>query len=103
MIVGVPKETKAGETRAAMSPTAVAALVKLKLEVMVESGAGVTAGFYDAGDTAKGWKVASRSDVLSKADVLLQVVSSVAGSADLKGLKAGCLMIGFCDPLGSPK
>ena len=103
MIVGVPKETAAGEARAAMTPTAAAALIKSKLEVVVESGAGVAAGFEDSAYTAKGAKIATRAEVLASADILLQVQCSLASSSDVKSLKRGCLMIGFCDPLGSPK
>ena len=67
MIVAVPKEVAAGETRVAVTPAAVIALVKAKLEVLVESGAGRAAGFDDAEYAAKGAKIASRSEVFSTA------------------------------------
>src|SRR4051794_38429908 len=104
MIVGILKETAPGETRVAMTPAAVPALSKLKLEVMIESGGGVTAGFTDADYAAKGAKVAARADVLAAADVLLQVRCTLTNAErDLAGLKPNCLVIGFCDPLGSPR
>ena len=44
MRVGVPKETWPGETRVSLIPSAVAALVKSGLEVIVEERAGTAAG-----------------------------------------------------------
>ena len=100
--VAVPKETVSGEIRVALTPTAAALLIKSKLAVVVEAGAGQAAGFNDEAYVAKGAKIASRKEVFSSADILLQVQSSLPSSADMKELKAGCLVIGFCDPLGSP-
>src|ERR1035437_9377813 len=100
--VAVPKENVAGEIRVALTPTAAALLIKSKLAVVVEAGAGQAAGFNDEAYGAKGAKIASRKEVFSSADILLQVQSSLPSSADMKELKAGCLVIGFCDPLGSP-
>ena len=39
MLIGVPRETKPGETRVAATPTTVAQLLKLGYEVLVEEGA----------------------------------------------------------------
>src|SRR4051794_35265809 len=104
MIVGVPKESTAGETRTAMTPAAAAALIKSKLEVVVESGLGLAAGFEDSAYTAKGAKVVSRAEVLKSADILLQVQCTMdTKSPDFEALKPTCLMIGFCDPLGAPR
>ena len=47
MIVGIARETRAGERRVALVPDAVPALVRAKLEVVVEPGAGAAAGFGD--------------------------------------------------------
>ena len=103
MIVGVPKETCDGESRVAITPMAVAALVKNKLEVLIENGAGVSAGFEDTAYAAKGARLVSRRDVLSSADILLQVrTSPPEDDHDYAHVKSDCLLIGFCDPLGSP-
>jgi NAD(P) transhydrogenase subunit alpha len=97
MTIGVPKETAAGETRVALTPAAGAALIKSKLEVRVERGAGAAAGFLDDAYVAKGIKVVERAEVFGSADALLQVRSSIAGTGrDLNLLKRGCLLIGFC-------
>jgi NAD(P) transhydrogenase subunit alpha len=97
MIVGVLKETGAGETRVALSPAAAAQLVKMKVEVRVESGAGKQAGFEDAAYQAKGAEIADRAAVLQAADVLFAV--KVPGAAELSGLKKGALVMGHCEPL----
>ena len=47
MIVGVLRESLAGETRVAATPATVVQLLKLGYDVIVESGAGVEAGFFD--------------------------------------------------------
>ena len=70
------KETAAGETRVAITPAATAALIKSKLEVLIETRRGLAAGFEDAAYAAKGAKLADRRKVLASADILLQVRTS---------------------------
>ncbi len=107
MIVGIPAETFPGERRVATIPAVVPALTKAGLEVLLEPGAGVSAGFLDASYTDKGARVASdRAQVFADADVLLQVrtlgANPVAGRADLALLRPGQTVIGFSEPLGEP-
>ncbi|HUB26507.1 MAG TPA: NAD(P) transhydrogenase subunit alpha, partial [Tepidisphaeraceae bacterium] len=102
MIVGVPRETMAGETRVALIPAATPILKKSKVEVLIEAGAGTAAGFDDASYAAKGAQVAERSRVLATSDVILQVRCSL-DEGSLALLKNDCLLIGFADPLGSPQ
>ena len=99
MKVGVAKETWPGETRVALIPASVAALKKAGLDVLIERGAGAAAGFIDAAYEQAGATVASRADVFSQSDILLQVR---AIPADLEALRPGQAVIGFADPLGSP-
>jgi len=47
MIIGVPKEIKAGERRVAMTPQGVDALVAHHHRVLIEDGAGEGSGFSD--------------------------------------------------------
>jgi NAD(P) transhydrogenase subunit alpha len=98
MTVGIPKETAAGETRVAVIPAGAHALTKAGLQVAVESGAGLAAGFTDAAYAAQGATVVSRADAL-KADILLQVRATPPAN----GLRAGQTVIGFADPLGAPQ
>jgi NAD(P) transhydrogenase subunit alpha len=103
MIVGVPRETATGETRVAITPAAAAQLIKRKLDVVVETGAGTAAGFEDTAYSAKGARVTTRDEILRSADLLLQVRSPAATDPDLDRVKPGALFIGFCDPLAAPQ
>ena len=107
MIVGVPSETYPGERRVATIPAVVPALTKAGFDVLLESGAGVSAGFLDAVYTDKGARIAGgRGQVFAEADVILQVrtlgANTVAGRADLELLRPGQTVIGFSEPLGEP-
>jgi NAD(P) transhydrogenase subunit alpha len=56
--IGVPLESKRGETRVAATPKTVAQLIKLGYSVSVESGAGDGAAFNDAAYRAAGAEIA---------------------------------------------
>jgi H+-translocating NAD(P) transhydrogenase subunit alpha len=99
MKVGIPKEIGAGETRVSVIPAGVGTLAKTGLEVVVESGAGVAAGFPDQAYAAQGASILSRAETLRTSDILLQVRAVPPAN----GLRAGQTVIGFADPLGSPK
>jgi len=105
MIVGVPREIFPGERRVALVPAVVPNLAKAGMEVVVEAGAGVEAGYPDAEFANKGAKVlASRGDVFGTADIIVQVLgygsNDRTGRADLPLLKRGQTLIGFLRPLG---
>lgn len=107
MIIAVPRETHPGERRVALIPASIPTLVKAGLDVLIETGAGLSAGFTDQQYTEKGAKIApTRNDVFG-GDVLLQVRAAGAnpetGHADLDLYRKGQVVIGMCDPLGSPK
>ncbi len=105
--VGVPRENYPGERRAALTPRSCEALVRAKkevvFEVVVESSAGVSAGFPDEQYVARGARVVSREEVFANADVILQArtlgANPGAGRADLHLLKPGQVVIGFAEPL----
>ena len=105
MIVGVPRESYPGERRVALVPGVVPNLAKAGLEVVIERGAGVEAGYPNADYEAKGAKVlASREEVFQTADIIAQVLcygsNDRTGSADLPLLRRGQVLIGFLRPLG---
>ena len=54
MIVGVPRESYPGERRVALVPLVVPGLLKAGLQVVVEAGAGVAAGYPDADYSSRG-------------------------------------------------
>ncbi len=104
MIVGVPKETLDGEKRVALIPASATELTKLGIEIHIESGAGLSASFTDEAYKGKGVKVvASRSEVFSSADIVVQVMGPGAnpqnGAADISLMKDGQILIGFQEPL----
>ena len=57
MIVGVPRESYPGERRVALVPAVIPNLTKAGMEVLVEAGAGLQAGYPDADYAAKGAKL----------------------------------------------
>ena len=106
MIIGVPRESFPGERRVALVPAAVPNLTKAGLEVVVEAGAGIGAGYPDADYAAKGAKVvADRTDVFRAADIVVQVLcygsNDKTGKADVPLFRSGQVLIGFLRPLGS--
>ena len=106
MIVGIPREIFPGERRVALVPAVVPNLVKAGIEVVVEAGAGVEAGFHDAEYVSKGAKVLSeRAEVFRAADIITQVLcygsNDQTGKADLPLFRRGQVLVGFLRPLGS--
>jgi NAD(P) transhydrogenase subunit alpha len=105
MKAGVLKETWPGETRVAVVPGVVSALVKAGVEVVVEAGAGLAAGFPDAQYAEKGAALAGRDQVLAEAAMILSV-RSLSGGQDqeaLSRLRKGQVVVGFLDPLQRPE
>ncbi|HEX4603990.1 MAG TPA: Re/Si-specific NAD(P)(+) transhydrogenase subunit alpha [Candidatus Angelobacter sp.] len=106
MIVGVARESYPGERRVALVPSVIPSLTKAGLEVVVEAGAGVEAGYLDAEYAAKGATIVNgRAEAFGRADILLQVLcygaNDKTGTADLPLLRSGQALIGFLRPLGS--
>jgi len=106
LIVGVPKEIYPGERRVALTPVVIRMLAKAGLEVAIEAGSGVAAGYPDAQYQEKGAKVLpDRAAVFAQADIIVQVLSHGAndknGGNDLPLLRRGQILIGFLRPLAS--
>jgi NAD(P) transhydrogenase subunit alpha len=106
VIVGVPKESFPGERRVSLVPSVIPNLAKVGLEVIVEQGAGVEAGYPDAQYVEKGAKIApDRKSVFGAADIIAQVLcygsNEKTGKADLPLMRRDQVMMGFLRPLGS--
>jgi NAD(P) transhydrogenase subunit alpha len=106
MIVGVPKEGFPGERRVALVPVVVPNLLKAGFQVLVEAGAGMSAGYPDADYVEKGAKLAaSRAEVFQSSDVIVQVLSygsnDATGKDDLALFRRDQTVIGFHRPFGS--
>ncbi len=94
MIVGVPRETASGERRVALVPDLVPKLTSAALEVRVQPGAGVAAGFPDALFAEKGARLTP--DLLGQADILLKVQPPTIEEIDQ--LREGATFLGFLQP-----
>jgi NAD(P) transhydrogenase subunit alpha len=104
MVVGVPRENRAGETRVALTPTALPQLTKAGFDVVIESGAGALAGYPDAAFTDRGARIGTRDDAFA-ADVLVQVnvMDGDASNAELSKLRQGQVVIGAVAPFARPE
>jgi len=102
LLLGILKETAAGETRVALLPESLKTLLAQGISISVESGAGVCAGASDEAYTAAGATVtADRASILANAD-LLPIVNA-PDAADQAKLKPGAVVIGFLKPLDAPE
>jgi NAD(P) transhydrogenase subunit alpha len=94
--IGVPKETAARERRVALVPDVVRRLRAAEHEVVVEPGAGLSAGAADEAYTEAG---ATLGDPWA-----CEVVVKVAppSEAEIGKLGAATTLVGFLNPLGDP-
>ncbi|MBM4383886.1 MAG: Re/Si-specific NAD(P)(+) transhydrogenase subunit alpha [Deltaproteobacteria bacterium] len=99
MIVFVPRETAASENRVAIAPDGAKALVKLGLDVRIEPGAGVAAGFDDAAYVAAGAKL--EPGALAAADLVLKV--QAPSDSEIARLKSGAALVALMRPLDDPQ
>ena len=75
MQITVVKETEPQESRVALVPESVKKLTGMKVNVAVESGAGVESGASDADYEAAGASISSdRGGLLAAADVLVKLI-----------------------------
>src|SRR6202165_3939916 len=99
MIVGVPRESFPVDRRVALVPAAIPNLTKAVLQVVVEAGAGVAAGYPDADYVAKGAKIVpDRAEVFRTADIVVQILcygsNDKTGKADVPLFRRGRGLIG---------
>ena len=95
MRIGVPAETRAGETRVAATPETVKKLAA-KNDVRVQAGAGAGSSFPDHDYEAAGAKVVGSAAEAYDADIVLKV--RAPAQAELEFLRAGSVLIGLLDP-----
>ena len=94
MIVGIPKETAPHERRVALVPELIPKLTQASLEVLVQPGAGVAAGFPDSIYLEKGARL--EPDLIPKLDILLKVQPPTL--EEIGKLKPGSTFIGCLQP-----
>ncbi|MBT2333464.1 Re/Si-specific NAD(P)(+) transhydrogenase subunit alpha [Variovorax paradoxus] len=99
MLIGVPAETTAGETRVAMTPETVKKLIASGHTVRVQSGAGVAASVTDAAYQAAGAEIVNMNAAFA-ADMVLKVRSP--GDSECALMKPGTVVIGMLNPFDAP-
>lgn len=107
-VIGLPKEIYPKEKRVALIPSTVGQLIEKGFEIIVESGAGLNAGFRDYQYQDKGAHIlASRQELFCKASIIVQVRSFGAnGKAfeqDFDLFNKDQIVIGLADPLVQPQ
>ncbi len=98
--IGVLKETLAGERRVAITPKVLDVLTKAGAEILVETGAGLEAGYPDEEYIAKGAKIAPNAAAVADAS---QILLTVRVPAPVGLVKKGQIVIGMADPLSDPQ
>ena len=93
-IAFVPKETRPGETRVAASPESAKRLTQAKLELCVEAGAGLAAGFSDEVYRAAGARIVGAEGWSSA--LVLKVQPPTA--AEAARLARGAILVAFLQP-----
>ncbi len=104
LTIGAPKEALPGERRVAITPTVIAGYVKAGFRVLVEAGAGLSAGFADQAYIDRGAQIVTR-DVAFAADVLavVRVLDGDPDNPDRERLRPGQVVIGMAAPLAAPQ
>ena len=95
MRIGVPAETRAGETRVAMTPETAKKLKAQGHTLLVQSGAGLAASVTDAAYEAVGVEITDAAGALS-CELVLKV--SAPSAAELKHMKSGAALVGMLNP-----
>jgi NAD(P) transhydrogenase subunit alpha len=96
MQIGIPRETRAGETRVAATAETVKKMAASgKHAIVVEAGAGMASSVTDADYEAAGAKIASAADALGS-DLVLKV--RAPRDEELGRLKRGASVIGLLEP-----
>lgn len=74
MRIGIPKEITLNENRVGATPKTVIRLIKQGFEVLLETGAGLSANYQDTEYTRSGASIAAKAaDVYAQADIILKV------------------------------
>ena len=102
MHIGIPKETKAGETRVAVSPAGVHALRTKGHVIFVQSGAGRGSGWTDADYRQAGATMVRAPDRLFRQAELLCKVKEPQPE-EIKRLRPGQILFTFLHLAGSPR
>lgn len=95
MLITVPRERVAGETRVAATPETVKKLVALGHQLKVEQGAGLAAGQTDAAYAAAGAQLSDAAGALA-GELILKV--RPPSPEELAQIPAGAVLVGMLNP-----
>ena len=98
MLIGVPAETRPGETRVAATAETVKKLVAGKHSVLVQSGAGLASSQTDEMYVAAGAQIGTAAQALG-AEMVLKVRSPSAD--ELAQMNKGAVLIGMLEPFNA--
>jgi H+-translocating NAD(P) transhydrogenase subunit alpha len=98
-LIGVPRETAAGEKRVATVPEVVEKLIKLGLRVAVETGAGDAANVPDDAYRAAGAEIVE--NVWPAADIIFKVRSP--SPSEIGAMRTGATLVSFIWPAQNPE
>ena len=98
MRIGIPMETRDGETRVAATPETAKKLIAAGHQVLLERDAGARARYPDQAYAEVGAELVDAAAALS-ADTVLKVRAPSAN--ELKHMKAGSVLAGMLDPFDS--
>jgi NAD(P) transhydrogenase subunit alpha len=99
VLIGVPAESRPGETRVAATPKTVAQLLGLGYEVLVQEGAGVGSAFSDHAYEDAGARIGDRAAAWG-ADVVLHL--NPPNDAEIAMLADGATLVSLLSPALSP-
>lgn len=107
MLIAVPKEIKKGENRVALTPDVVSKLIKKGFEIVVESNAGMKAGFTNDQYEKAGAKILNTAkEVYEKGEIILKVQrpqhNEELNQHEIELMKEGQLLISFMYALHYP-
>jgi NAD(P) transhydrogenase subunit alpha len=98
MRIGVPAETRPGETRVAATAETVKKLVAGKHEVLVQAGAGLASAQTDEAYAAAGASIVDAAAALG-ADMVLKVRAPTTD--ELARMKRGAVVVGMLEPFNA--
>ena len=99
MLIGVPLETAAGESRVAATPETAKKLKAQGHRIVVQSGAGLAASATDEAYVAAGAEIVDRAGAFA-AELVLKVRSPRTDPEcdELALMKSGCALVGMLNP-----
>ncbi|MDX8380344.1 MAG: Re/Si-specific NAD(P)(+) transhydrogenase subunit alpha [Gallionella sp.] len=96
MRIGIPAETRAGETRVAATPDTVKKMIASGHRLRVQTGAGAGAHYPDADFEAAGATLVDAASLYQDAQIVLKVKAPTAD--ELSRLSRGTVLIGLLTP-----